>query len=469
MQSVKTLFSKETYASRREQLRRDVGHGIIVLPGNHEASCNYPDNTYWFRQDSTFLYFIGLQREDLVGVLDCDTGKDYLFGNDYDIDDIIWTGPLPSVSDLAASVGVSESGDMAALQSLCNKAAASARRVHYLPPYRADIQRQLSLLLGLRYDAVCCHASMDLVKACVKQRSIKSAEEVEEIEKAIATAYNMHVGAMKMAFEGRYEYELAGFMEGEARKGNGPVSFPVIMTIHGETLHNHGHNNRLEKGRMLVMDAGCETAMNYCSDITRSVPVGGRFDARQRAIYEIVLKAQMETIRISRPGITYQQVHTAISKVLAEGYKGLGILRGNVDDIVAAGAHSLLMPHGLGHMMGLDVHDMENYGQINVGYDEETRPSTQFGLGSLRCGRKLESGFVVTDEPGCYFIPALIDKWHAEGTNKDFVNFDELEKWKDFGGIRIEDDILITPDGCRVLGKPIPKTVDEIEATMSAC
>ena len=467
MQQIRTLFSKETYAMRREQLRRDVGHGIIVLPGNHEAPCNYPDNTYWFRQDSTFLYFFGLQREDLVGVLDCDTGKDFVFGNDYDIDDIIWTGPLPSVSELAASVGVAESGDMAALQTLCDKAAAQGRRVHFLPPYRADIQRQMSQLLGLHYAAVCNHASMDLVKACVKQRSIKSAEEVEEIERAIATAYNMHVGAMKMAFEGRYEYELAGFMEGEARKGNGPVSFPVIMTVHGETLHNHGHNNRLEKGRMLVMDAGCETAMNYCSDITRTVPVGGRFDERQRAIYEIVLKAQMETIRISRPGITYQQVHTAISRVLAEGYKGLGILRGNIDDIVAAGAHSLLMPHGLGHMMGLDVHDMENYGQINVGYDDETRPSTQFGLGSLRCGRKLEAGFVVTDEPGCYFIPALIDKWHAEGTNKDFVNFDELEKWKDFGGIRIEDDILITPDGCRVLGKPIPKTVAEIEATMN--
>ena len=307
---------------------------------------------------------------------------------------------------------------------------------------------------------------MELILACVKQRMIKSAEEIAEIEKAIATAYNMHVGAMKLAMPGRYEYELAGFMEGEAWKGNGPVSFPVIMTVHGETLHNHGHNNRLEVGRMLVMDAGCETPMNYCSDITRTVPVGGKFDARQKAIYEIVLAANLEAIRVTKPGITYKEVHTAASRVLAEGYKNLGILKGNVDDIVAAGAHSLLMPHGLGHMMGLDVHDMENYGQINVGYDEETRPSEQFGLGSLRCGRKLQPGFVITDEPGCYFIPALIDKWHAEGTGKDFVNFDELEKWKDFGGIRIEDDILVTENGCRVLGKPIPKTVAEIEEVM---
>ncbi len=459
------MFKKETYIARREQLRKDVGHGIIILPGNHEAPCNYKDNTYWFRQDSTFLYFFGLQREDLVGVLDCDTGKDYIFANDYDIDDIIWTGPLPSVKELAASVGVDNSGSLADLSAFVAKAA--TKDVHYLPPYRADITRQMSELLGLKYAAVNRYASMPLTLACVKQRSIKSAEEIEEIERAIAIAYNMHVGAMKMAMPGRYEYELAGFMEGEAWKGNGPVSFPVIMTIHGETLHNHGHNHRLEEGRMLVMDAGCETPMNYCSDITRSVPVGGKFNSRQKAIYEMVLAANMEAIRVTRPGITYQEVHTAASRILAQGYKDLGILRGNLDDIVANGAHSLFMPHGLGHMMGLDVHDMENYGQINVGYDDETRPSTQFGLASLRCGRRLQPGFVITDEPGCYFIPALIDKWHAEGTNKDFINFDELEKWKDFGGIRIEDDVLVTDDGCRVLGKPIPKSVADIEATMA--
>lgn len=461
------MFSKETYIARRNQLRKDVGQGIIIIQGNHEASCNYPDNTYYFRQDSTFLYFFGLQREDLIGVLDCDNGQDYLFANDYDIDDIIWTGPLPSVADLAASVGVTNSGSLADLQVFCNKGISQARRIHYLPPYRADNKLQLSKLLGMKPCAIDKYASMDLIKACVKQRSIKSDEEIAEIEKAIATAYNMHVGAMKMAMPGRYEYELAGFMEGQAWMGNGPLSFPVIMTIHGETLHNHNHNHKLELGRMLVMDAGCETEMNYCSDITRSVPVGGKFNDRQRTIYEIVLNANLEAARVTRPGITYQEVHTAASRVLAQGYKDLGILKGSLDDIVANGAHSLLMPHGLGHMMGLDVHDMENYGQINVGYDDEIRPSEQFGLGSLRCGRRLQPGFVITDEPGCYFIPALIDKWHAEGTNKEFINFDELEKWKDFGGIRIEDDILVTETGCRVLGKPIPKTVAEIEATMA--
>ena len=461
------MFKKETYTARRDQLRKDMGHGLIIIPGNHEAPCNYRDNTYWFRQDSTFLYFFGLQREDMVGVIDCESGKDYIFANDYDIDDIIWTGPLPSVKELAASVGVNHTGNMKALQKLLD-GRTSMGHVHYLPPYRADIRADLSAWLGISYDTVDRYASHDLILACVKQRSIKSAEEIREIEKAIATAYNMHVGAMKMAMPGRYEYELAGFMEGEAWKGNGPVSFPVIMTIHGETLHNHGHNNKLVKGRMLVMDAGCETPMNYCSDITRSVPVGGKFDARQKAIYEIVLSANLEAARVTRPGITYKEVHQAASRKLAEGYKGLGILKGKVDDIVESGAHSLLMPHGLGHMMGLDVHDMENYGQINVGYDNETRPSSQFGLGSLRCGRKLQPGFVITDEPGCYFIPALIAKWKAEGKCKDFVNYRELEKWKDFGGIRIEDDVLVTKTGSRILGKPIPKTVKEIEETMAS-
>ncbi len=460
------MFKKETYMARRDQLRKDMGHGLIIIPGNHEAPCNYKDNTYWFRQDSTFLYFFGLQREDLVGVIDCESGKDYIFANDYDIDDIIWTGPLPSVKELAASVGVSHTGNMKALQKFLDQHA-SLGNVHYLPPYRADIRADLSAWLGISYDAVNRYASRQLILACVKQRSIKSAEEIREIEKAIATAYNMHVGAMKMAMPGRYEYELAGFMEGEAWKGNGPVSFPVIMTIHGETLHNHGHNNKLVKGRMLVMDAGCETAMNYCSDITRSVPVGGKFDARQKAIYEIVLSANLEAARVTRPGITYKEVHQAASRKLAEGYKALGILKGKVDDIVESGAHSLLMPHGLGHMMGLDVHDMENYGQINVGYDDETRPSEQFGLGSLRCGRRLQPGFVITDEPGCYFIPALIDQWKAQGKCKDFINYRELEKWKDFGGIRIEDDVLVTRTGARILGKPIPKTVKEIEETMA--
>lgn len=461
------MFSKETYIARREQLRKDVKHGLIIIQGNGEASFNYPNNTYAFRQDSTFLYFFGLQREDLIGVLDCDSGEDWIYANDYDLDDIIWMGNLPSVKELAASVGVADSAPKAALTDMVNKAIGAGRKVHYLPPYRMKNLMEISNLLGISQSHVNRYASLELIHACVKQRSIKSAEEIAEIEKAIATAYEMHTTAMKMAMPGRYEYELAGAMEGIALAHGGPVSFPIIMTINGQTLHNHNHSHELRVGRMLVMDAGCETPMHYCSDITRSVPVGGKFDARQKAIYEIVLAANMEVINITKPGITYQEVHTQMSKVLAQGYKDLNILKGNVDDIVANGAHSILMPHGLGHMMGLDVHDMENYGEINVGYDDETIRSQQFGLGFLRLGRKLQPGFVMTDEPGCYFIPALIDKWRKENTNAEFINFDELEKYKDFGGIRIEDDLLVTEAGCQVLGKPIPKTVAEIEELMA--
>ena len=461
------MFSKETYIARREQLRKDVKHGLVILQGNSEASFNYPNNTYAFRQDSTFLYFFGLQREDLIGVLDCDSGEDWIFANDYDLDDIIWMGNLPSVKELAASVGVANSAPKAALKDVVNKTIGAGRKVHYLPPYRTKNQIELSSLLGIAIDHLNRYASLELIHACVKQRSIKSAEEIVEIEKAIATAYEMHTTAMKMAMPGRYEYELAGAMEGIALAHGGPVSFPIIMTINGQTLHNHNHSHELKVGRMLVMDAGCETPMHYCSDITRSVPVGGKFDQRQKDIYEIVLAANMEVINLVKPGITYKEVHTQMSKVLAQGYKDLNILKGNVDDIVANGAHSILMPHGLGHMMGLDVHDMENYGEINVGYDDETIRSEQFGLGFLRLGRKLQEGFVMTDEPGCYFIPALIDQWRKDGTNAQFINFDELEKYKDFGGIRIEDDLLVTATGCKVLGKPIPKTVAEIEETMA--
>ncbi|MDL2314852.1 aminopeptidase P family protein [Bacteroidales bacterium OttesenSCG-928-C19] len=460
------MFTKETYIKRREQLRKDVKSGLIIIQGNSEVKFNYPANTYSFRQDSTFLYFFGLNQPDLIGVLDCETGKDWIFGNDFDIDDIIWMGDLPTIKELGASVGVENTAPLKDLNAVVKDALSKKKPVHFLPPYRGENLIQMSELLGINYSEVTAKASMELIKACVKQRSIKSVEEIAEIEKAVNTAYLMHTTVMKMAMPGRYEYELAGTAEGIALAGGGPVSFPVILSINGQTLHNHYHGNKLSVGRMLVMDAGCENEMNYCSDITRSTPVGGKFDERQRSIYEIVLNANLEAQKHIKAGITYREVHLKACTVLASGLKDLGILKGNVEDIVSNGAHALFMPHGLGHMMGLDVHDMENYGENNVGYDDEIKRSTQFGLGSLRLGRRLESGFVITNEPGCYFIPALIDKWRNEKINTDFVNFDVADKYKDFGGIRIEDDILVTENGCRVLGKPIPKTVAEVEATM---
>ncbi len=461
------MFSKEIYIKRREQLRKDIKTGLILIQGNTEASFNYPSNTYSFRQDSTFLYFFGLKQPDLFGALDCESGDDWIFGEDASMDDIIWMGDLPKIKQLAASVGVKKSDGFSKLQSMINDAIAKGRRIHILPPYRAENQMQLAKLLGIKNSGLKNYVSIDLIKACVKQRSIKSGEEIAEIEKAMETAYLMHTTAMKMSKQGVFEYEIAGKIEGIALEHGGPVSFPVILTINGQTLHNHYHGNKLKKGRLMLTDAGCETDMHYCSDITRTVPVGGKFDNRQKDIYEIVLDANLTATKNIKAGITYKEVHLKSCKVIASGLKDLGLMRGDIDEAVAAGAHALFMPHGLGHMMGLDVHDMENYGENYVGYDNEVQRSTQFGLASLRLGRKLQTGFVLTNEPGIYFIPALIDKWREEKTAKNYINFEKLESYKDFGGIRIEDDILVEKTGARVLGKPIPKTVAELEEIMS--
>ncbi len=457
------MFSAETYIKRREQLCKDIKTGLILIQGNTDSPFSYPANTYSFRQDATFLYFFGIKQQDFWGVLDCETGKDWIFANDFSLDDIIWMGDVPKVKTLAAKVGVKNTGSMSDLQTFVDNAVKKGQKIHFLPPYRAEGQLALSHLLGIKTCHLKAYASLDLINACVKQRSVKSEEEIVEIEKAIETAYLMHTTAMKMAKPGFYEYEVAGRMEGIALEAGGPVSFPVILTINGQTLHNHEHGNKLKKGRMMLADAGCENLAGYCSDITRTTPVGGKFDQRQKEIYEIVLDANLTATRNAKAGVRYLDVHLKACTALVSGLKDLGLMRGSVADAVEAGAHAMFMPHGLGHMMGLDVHDMENYGENNVGYDKETPRSTKLGQSGLRMGRKLQPGFVVTNEPGCYFIPALIDKWKAEGICKDFINFEKVEAFKDFGGIRLEDDILITKTDARVLGKSIPKTVAEVE------
>ena len=454
------MFSKETYMMRRKQLMKDVKRGVILILGNGDSPFNYPANTYSFRQDSTFRYFFAHDLQNLVGVIDIDEGKEYLFGEDVDMDDIIWTGPVPSIHDRALEVGVENSGSISDLRKFMDAVVFAGRKVHFVPPYRAENVNFISELLHIDRHYVKAYVSVELIAACVKQRSIKSEEEIAEIEKAIATAYNMHTTMMKMAAkEGTYEYEIAGRMEGEALAGGGPVSFPIILTTHGEILHGHDHSLQIKKGRMIVSDAGCENPQGYCSDITRSVPVGGKFSSRQKDIYEAVLAAQTLVPSLIAPGVKYSDIHIAAVSRLASALKELGLMKGNLQDAVAQGAMGMFMPHGLGHMMGLDVHDMENYGE-NV-------RSTQFGLASLRLGRELQEGFVLTNEPGCYFIPELIDKWRAEGKCKDYIDYDKVEQYKDFGGIRIEDDLLVTKNGCRLLGKYIPKTVAEIEEQMS--
>ena len=461
------MFNKQVYTNRRNKLREAMNSGIALILGNQEASYNYPHNEYTFRQDSSFLYFFGIKLPNFAGVIDFDEGKDYIFGNDMDIADIIWMGNLPSVKDQAATVGVENTGSMADLAKFVQKAITSGRKINFLPTYRAATTVQMSKLVGINYDSVNNYVSTELVKEIVKLRSIKEEIEIIEIEKAISTAYDMHTTAMRMAKVGVLEQEIVGKLEGIASSGGGPVSFPIILTTNGQTLHNHYHGNLLEAGKMMVTDAGAETVNNYCSDITRTVPVGGKFNQRQKDIYETVLNANLSATKMMAPGILNRDVHLHAAKVIATRLKELGLMKGNIDDAVASGAHALFMPHGLGHMMGLDVHDMESFGEDLVGYNNEVKRSTQFGTAYLRLGRKLETGFVITNEPGIYFIPALIDKWRAEKINNEFINFDKVETYKDFGGIRLEDDILITDNGARVLGKAIPKTVAEVEEIMS--
>ena len=460
------MFQAQVYAARREQLRSLLSGGLVFLPGNDEASMNYPANTYHYRQDSDFLYYFGHNHDGLSGIIDVDNGKDILVGDDVTMDDIIWMGEQPKMKDQALECGTNNTLSKSKLSEYIQDAINKGRKVHILPPYRGDRWLSLEGIFGMKHAEIKKYVSDELIKAVVKMREIKDAGEIAEIEKAVDVAWLMHTTSMKMAMPGVVEQEIAGTVEGIALANAGPVSFPVILSVDGQTLHNHHHGNKLELGRMMVTDAGCETRMSYCSDITRTVPVGGKFNQRQKDIYEIVLKANVDTIAAIKPGIFYKDMHLLAARTIAQGLKDLGIMKGDVDEAVRQGAHALFFPHGLGHAMGLDVHDMEGLGENYVGYNEEIQRSDQFGLAFLRFGKRLKPGFVMTDEPGCYFIPALIDMWKSEGKFTEFINYDVADTYKDFGGIRIEDDILVTEDGHRVLGKPIPKTVAEIEATM---
>ena len=461
------MFEPKVYTERRNRLKDLVGDGLVLIPGNSDVPYNYPANIYHFRQDSNFLYFFGLDHADLAGVIDVDENNDYIFGNDVDLGDIIWMGPQPLMKDRAAKVGVSNTAPLNDLVGLVKDALAKGRKVHFVPPYRGESLMQLEELLGIPAGEIKNHASEVLIKAIVELRSVKDEFEIAEIEKAVDIAYDMHTTSMRMAMPGRVEREIAGTIEGISLAQGGPVSFPIILSINGETLHNHYHGNVLKKGRMMVTDAGAETTMHYSSDITRTVPVGGKFNTRQKDVYEIVLAANKKAIEATAPGVTNRELHLLAARVIAGGLKDMGLMKGDVEAAVQQGAHAMFFPHGLGHMMGLDVHDMEGLGENLVGYDNEVQRSEQFGTAFLRMGRKHQPGFVFTIEPGIYFIPALIDQWREAGKFTEFINYDKVESFKDFGGIRIEDDILVTDTGYRVLGKPIPKTVAEIEAVMA--
>ncbi len=460
-------MKKKFISTAEKNIKNKLSEGLVLILGNVDAPMNFPSNAFHFRQDSNFLYFFGLDLQGLVGIIDIDNEKDILFGDDVDMDDIIWMGDQPSIKELAYQIGTENTAPMKDLKSFLQKASASGRQIHIFPTYRGIHDLTLAELLDTTPAGVKSFVSTDLIKATIALRSVKEEVEIDEINRAVDIACEMHTTAMKMAMPGVMEQEIAGTIEGISLAKGGPVSFPVILSINGQILHNHYHGNLLSEGRMMVTDAGAEVQTHYASDITRTVPVGGRFNQRQKEIYEIVLKAQMKAIENTKPGVTNKSLHLMAVTTIAEGLKELGIMKGNIEDAVNQGAAALFMPHGLGHMMGLDVHDMEGLGEDLVGYGDEMERSSQFGLSGLRLGRTLQPGFVFTIEPGCYFIPKLIDTWKAENKFADFLNYDKLETYKDFGGIRIEDDILVTDNGHKVMGnKPIPKTVAEVEKIM---
>ena len=458
------MFNKETYIRRRAELKKLVGNGVVVLFGNNESPANYPANSYApMRQDSSFLYYFGQHRDGLVGVIDIDKDEEWLFGDDIDVEDIVWMGYTPSVADLAAEVGVTKTAPMKDLAKMVK-----GGNIHFLPPYRHDTKIQIMDLLGIHPSKQKEAASLPLIKAVVKMRSTKEPQEIAAIERACDVGYAMHTTAQLLIRPGVTERFVGGQVDGVARSLAQGVSFATIFSQHGEIMHGNPSDAKLEAGRLALCDAGCELD-DYCSDNTRTMPVSGKFTQRQLEIYSIVEACHDYVLEVAKPGVKYADVHFAVCRLMTERLKELGLMKGDVDEAVAAGAHAMFLPHGLGHMMGMDVHDMEGLGQIYVGFDEETRPNLeQFGTNCLRMGRKLEEGFVVTDEPGIYFIPALIDDWKASGHCKEFLNFDLLETYKDFGGIRIEDDLLITSDGCRFMGKQrIPYHPKELEEFMA--
>ena len=469
------MFSKDVYARRRQTLVAKMAdsaaegkRGIALFIGNTEAPAQYKDNCYKFRQDSTWLYFFGIDQPLYAAIIDLDNGNETVFANDVEIGDIIWMGPQPSVASVAASVGVEKSAPYTDLNAAVAKVLAEGRPVHFVKPSRYYNTMKIASLLGCGTDEVAGRFSLALTKAIISMRLVKEDCEIEVIDDACNLGYEMHTVARNSIVPGIIEQEIVGKMDGVTLSKGWGVSFPTILTQHGETLHNHLHDKSIEPGKLMVIDAGAESNVHYASDFTRTYPTSGKFTAKQREIYQIVCDCNEFAFSMTRPGISYREVHLKTMHLMLEELRALDIVRGDVQDMVEAGIAGLFMPHGLGHNMGLDVHDMEDYGENYVGYDDDQSRSPQLGLGSLRMARKLVPGNVITDEPGIYFIPALIEKWKSEKTDQGFVNYSKLESYYDFGGIRLEDDVLVTADGARRLGKErLPISPDDVEAAMA--
>ncbi|SHN17894.1 aminopeptidase P family protein [Mucilaginibacter sp. OK098] len=463
------LFDKQVYTNRRDVLKQNIGHdGIILLMGNEDSSMNYKDNTYLFRQDSSFLYYFGLDTHGLAAIIDTDTGEEVIFGNELTIDDIVWTGTLPTVSEMAGMVGVTQTKSYDQITHYIHKAMTSGRQVRILPPYRPENKIKLAAWLNTSLADIAKYVSVKLTKAVIAQRVIKTPLEVAELEKAVNISVDMELAVIKHTRPGIKEYELVAKAHEVAIANNAHLGYPAIITTYGQTLHTHYYGNTLQEGRMVLSDIGAENAMHYGGDLTRTFPVGKSFTNRQKELYNVVLNSMDHAIGMLKPGVRYKDIHLAACQKLVEGLTDVGIMKGDAAEAVEAGAHTMFFQCGLGHMLGMDTHDMEDLGEQYVGYTDALKKETSiFGLKSLRLGRELEAGFVLTVEPGIYIIPELIDRWQAENKYDDFINYDVLNTYRDFGGIRIEDNFLITDTGSKLLGKYLPKTLGEIEALKS--
>ncbi len=458
------MFPPEVYIQRRKRLRELVGKGVILFLGNKEVAMNYAANNYPFRQDSSFLYYFGLDMPGLAGMIDCEQATETIYGSDPSLEDIIWVGKQEPLQEKALRAGISQVKPLERLDGDVFRVIAHSRDVHYLPPYREQRRLQLAYYDNLKYEEVDRNASPSLIKAVVAQRSVKDAYELKEMEDTMnMVTAEAYIKAHSLIKPGSFEYQVAGALEGTVLEKNCRMAYPVICSVDGQTLHNHYYGNELKKGQLLLIDAGAESPMRYATDITRTYPVGGKFTSQQKEIYRIVLEAQLEAIKSIKPGKPYCEIHTLAAIVIAKGLKDLGLMKGNVEEAVNHGAHALFFPHGIGHMMGLDVHDMEDIGEDNIGYDHEFKRSEQFGTAYLRMAKRLQEGYVITVEPGIYFIDPLIDKWHNEGRYRDFIDYKAIGKFRGFGGIRIEDNVVVTGKGHRIIGKPIAKDPDEIE------
>lgn len=457
------LFSEETYVTRRAELCKSVGDGLLIFMGNDESPMNCKDNVYHFVQDSTFRYFFGLNLPELRATIDCATGEAVIYGNEYTLDDIIWVGENPTIQSLAEKVGINKVLPKSKFEGHLK----SHKKLHWLPAYRHNHILELSSFLSVYSHEITENVSEDFIRGIVNLRSYKSQDEVIQLEEAVNITRSMHLAAMQNVVEGKYEYEVVAEILKTLKSHNADLSYPVIFSVHGETLHNHYHGNLMTSGRLALNDSGAWNVAGYAGDITRTIPVNKKFTQQQKEIYKLVLNMEKSSIEMLKPGKKYKDIHIASNRIMLEGLSEIGLVSGNIDDMLEQGVGGLFMPHGLGHMIGMDVHDMENLGEDYVGYRPGLERSTQLGLKSLRLAKELEDGFVITVEPGIYFIPALIDKMKATKQFTDFIHYDKLEAYKEFGGIRIEDDVLITENGYKILGEYIPKEIDEIESIHS--